>query len=188
MASRNHASQSGSGSSSAGRRQGSGPADEEQQRALALKEKLSADAKAIDVARDCPAWRCSFVEAIIVEVLELDFQIGVEIPVHAELDAVHDAAVNQVVIQIEARPARRQFPRAGTRGEAAVFRAHRPELRERPGDIGAAQPTEAAVIGAVFAGEEVGKLDISAVEAQSVAANAGDDGIVDPGEGPLRLQ
>src|SRR5205085_320167 len=84
--------------------------------------------------------------------------------------------------------ARCEFPGAQAPVEVAVVILHQPERRIGPGNVLAAEPAQSFIIGTVFAGKEVGRLDVTAGEIEIAAVFAADNGIVDEGPVVFRLQ
>src|SRR5438034_2249868 len=126
-----------------------------------LEEELGPDAEAIQVARIH-----AFLQAIavLVQVLELDLEVVAQVPVEAHLDGVRLAAIDGAAIQIEVVPPDSHFPRSSTPDEAAVLVAGQEEGAVRTGNVRSAKATQAAVVEPVLAGQEVGGLDVAAVE------------------------
>src|SRR5205823_2358947 len=128
-----------------------------------LEGELGADAQAIDRTRNHAGPQ---VEPFIVHVLELDLEVGIQIPVQAHGNTVHDAAPDGTVtaVEVEVRVADSRLPGPDPPVEAAMFIADEPEGGVRTGDIGRTEPAEPFVVGAVLARQEVRQGDIPAVE------------------------
>src|SRR4051794_26744056 len=101
-----------------------------------------------------------------MEVHELDAEVVVEVPVHAGFPLIKNATGDARLIQINVGKASGKFPGAQAVVEAAVFTPDQPERGIGGFDVFAAEPTQTFVVGAVFAGEEVAGLNVSAVEAE----------------------
>src|SRR5262245_25023317 len=107
-------------------------------RSRGLVHELHADAESAGVAGDGAGGgggAGGHIIAVIVHPLELEFQVGAEVPVQADGDAIHLAALDGVlaaaVVEINVRVACGQLDGAQTPVHATVFIADEPGVGER---------------------------------------------------------
>src|SRR6516225_8677117 len=111
------------------------------------------------------------IRALVPDILELQFDSIIEIPVQAGAETVHDAAFDALqagaVVEIDVGIACGQFPGAPAPVEVvAVFIPGEPGVGERAlaAEVIAGQGADFLVIAAALAGQDVGKLDVAAAE------------------------
>src|SRR5207247_9007779 len=89
------------------------------------------------------------VVTAVVDPVELEFQVGIQVPVHARADAVHDTALDAVearaVVEVGVGVAGGDFPGAQGPVQAAVFIADKPGGGEgaSASDVIATEPDKA---------------------------------------------
>ena len=135
-----------------------------------------------------PAGAALLVIAILVDVLELNFQVLVQIPVQDDVGAIQDTALDRAVVQVQVVKAGRDFPGARAGGPTTVVTTGQPEWRRRAIEVVGGDAAEATIIGAVFAGQEVTSLDVTAVISQCARLDAANGRVVHLSEAPLGQQ
>src|SRR5262245_13349098 len=115
-----------------------------------LEHELAANSQAVHIAGNLSR---AEVVATIVDVLDLYLPVQVQVPIEGDVELLQPAPVHAAVVQVEVVVASGQLPGAPAKAPRAVACAHSPEIRERAGDIAAAQAAETAVIASVFAGQ-----------------------------------
>src|SRR5438105_9717497 len=150
-----------------------------------LKEHLGTDAEAINIGRDLSL---RLAEAFLVEILKLDFQVGIQIPVDAQFESIQFATVNGSVVQIQIVITGRKLPSAPTPRRAAIVVANPPKWRVWPGDVGAALSAVAAVVNAVLTGQEIRDLDVTTFKASFANVSAVNDNAMGRRPSVLRLE
>jgi hypothetical protein len=103
---------------------------------LLLEEELRAYPKPVQIAGKLAG---GGIKTIVVQVLELKLDVGVQIPIHAQFKPVQLPTANGTVVQIQVRPASSKFPGAAAEAVTAAVPSGSPEGSVRTGDIGAAQ-------------------------------------------------
>src|SRR5437016_4865378 len=90
-------------------------------------EELGADAEALHHARQVAVAAARLVPAGVIDVLELDLQVRVQVPVDSQGQPLLDAALDRAVVQVQVRIARGEFPSPAAPAGAAFGVAHGPE-------------------------------------------------------------
>ena len=105
-----------------------------------------------------------------VDIVELEFDVRVPVPIQADRVFAVTAALHKVIIQVEVAVTIEEFPGAPTAVPAAVFVFDHEEILARLDAVVFAEPL---VVAAVLAGQEPAALGIGAVIKEVAARRCG---------------